>query len=194
MKPIDLTGQKFGRLTVINREENDNRGRARWRCKCECGNIVVVASSSLRSGHTVSCGCYNRDKCIERHTTHGMSNTRLFRIWCGMKERCNNPNNTRYENYGGRGISVYEDWKDFLKFKEWAEKRGYSDELSIDRIDVNGNYCPDNCRWIPMIEQSNNRTNSVYITINNKRATVADWQRKTGLSRKILLKLDEMIF
>ena len=154
----DLTGKRFGKLTVIKRVHNEKNKHARWLCKCDCGNEVVVQSQSLKKS-TKSCGCL----LVELHLTHGQAGTRLYNIWNVMKQRCGNPNNHNYKEYGARGISVCEDWKrSFETFQEWAMKTGYNPDLkrgecTLDRINNDGNYCPENCRWVTMKEQCQNR-------------------------------------
>lgn len=155
---VDLTGKQFGDLAVFAYEGKDKNRHSMWRCRCSCGNELVVSSTALKAGQQ-SCGCKGSRKTIgERSTKHGESETRLYTIWSNMKGRCYNPNRNRYEHYGGRGITVCEEWRnDYAVFAKWARENGYADDLTIDRIDVNGDYEPGNCRWIPLSEQSANR-------------------------------------
>lgn len=178
--PLDLTNKRFGRLLVIERSQNRIMGngdsRRAWLCKCECGNEIVATTQDLRKGDVRSCGCLKRDLDIKRVTTHGDHSSHLHNVWCAMRRRCRNRNNKDFSHYGGRGIQVCAEWdSNFLCFKEWALSNGYAEGLTIDRIDVDGNYKPENCRWISMKEQSNNRSNSRYITHNGETHTIQEW-------------------
>lgn len=164
-KQLEHVGKKFNRLTILSIEE-PKRGRMA-ECQCECGATVNVKLSQVVNGHTKSCGCLSREKASERagklKYKHGLAtyDSRLYRIWKGMRTRCNNVNTPQYHNYGGRGISVCDEWnQDFKPFYDWAIKSGYEEGLTIDRIDNDGNYEPDNCKWSTYREQANNKCNS----------------------------------
>lgn len=171
----DLTGMRFGRLVVIRRAQTRS-GVMGWLCRCDCGNEKVAYAYHLLHGRTSSCGCYRIECAIENIKRHNerrkkishdegklpKSKTRLYKVWSGMRGRCNNPNHHSYKNYGGRGISICDEWSVFDKFKKWAMANGYDPEApfgscTIDRIDVNGNYEPSNCRWISAVSQQSNR-------------------------------------
>lgn len=169
----DLTGQKFGELTVCSRAKNKGK-HAAWNCLCSCGAITVVSATHLISGHTQSCGHLSR--------SHEMTGTRLYRIWHGMKARCFFVDTTHYPYYGGRGITVCAEWSDsFEAFRDWALANGYRDNLTIDRIDVNGNYCPENCHWATTMQQGRNRRNNVFYDINGEVHTIPEWSRISGI-------------
>ena len=153
-----MSGQRFGRLTVLDMAGRNNYGKIQWRCLCDCGCERIVNGNDLQQGRTKSCGCLQREIVAEgAHTTHGGRRTRLWRIWSGMRNRCNTQTATGYENYGGRGICVCKEWDDFSAFQDWALSHGYTDELTIDRVDVNGDYEPSNCRWATRAEQNRNK-------------------------------------
>lgn len=180
---MDLTGQRVGRLTVIEFSHIDKHKRSMWKCKCDCGTETVVLGSHLKSRHTTSCGCYGREARIKGSTTHGMRHTRLYRIWLDMKSRCYIANTPYFSEYGGRGITVCNEWRDsFEAFRDWALANGYADDLSIDRIDVNGNYEPSNCRWATWETQCNNRRDTVFITFNGETHSLREWSRITGIN------------
>lgn len=176
----DETGNRYGKLTVISCEIV--KGKAFWKCKCDCGNITTVAGDKLRRGVTKSCGCIQQEHRKEGfNKSHGMTNTRLYSEWCNMKARCNNPRSLMYGNYGDRGIKVCEEWRKFENFMSWALLHGYSDELTIERKDVNGDYEPSNCKWITPTEQYLNRTDTHLITAFGKTQTIKEWADETGL-------------
>lgn len=185
----DLTGQTFERLLVLERAENKN-GRVAFLCKCNCGNVTVVTSRNLIRGITKSCGCLHKEQLIARNKsciTHGDGHTRLYSIYNCMKYRCYNKNGHEYKNYGGRGIAVCIEWlTNYNLFKSWALSHGYRDDLTIDRIDVNKDYSPDNCRWITKQEQSYNRTDSRYFEYNGEKKCLAEWAKIFGINKPTL--------
>ena len=183
-KLIDMTGQKIGRLLVLERAENDKDGKAMWKCRCDCGNDCVVLGAYLRNGNTKSCGCLWYDSIKASITKYGEYYTRLRHIWQGIKTRCYNKNEKFYNYYGGKGVKLCEEWKDFMTFKKWAIEIGYNDNLTIDRIDVNGDYCPENCRWVDQKSQCNNRSNNVLIEWNGQKKTLSQWCEMSPLTYK----------
>ena len=185
----DLTGQRFHKLVVLSSAQDHIKPNgyrvAQWNCKCDCGNLTVVDGTSLKNGHTKSCGCLQGDHHMDSSHIDGRS--RLYRIWQNMKQRCYNPNNDNFQNYGGRGVLVCDDWKEsYIKFKTWALNNGYQDTLSLDRIDVNGNYDPLNCRWSTVVEQANNTRTNRNITYNNETLTLSQWRKRLGFKRGVL--------
>lgn len=171
---IDLTGMRFGRLEVVSRAENCNDGAVRWNCVCDCGNTRIVSGSNLKKGHTTSCGCLRREKAHEK-ADHRMSRTRLYSIWRDMKTRCYNVNAPNYKNYGGKGIRVCDEWLEPTKFFDWALESGYSDELTLERVSLDGNYEPRNCKWITLSEQQRNKTTSRLVEINGQSRCLEEW-------------------
>lgn len=184
---IDMTGQKYGRLTVVERVQV-KKWRVHWLCQCDCGNKVVVESSNLRNGNTQSCGCYQRDRTSEASATHRMFGTRIYRIWRHIKNRCLNKKEDNYKHYGGRGIKVCEEWLQFEPFMAWALSHGYADNLTIDRIDVNGNYTPENCRWASVQEQHYNKRNTRFIVFNGEKRSIAEWANIIGVKYATLYR------
>ena len=187
MKKLDLTNQKFNRLTVL--ELSDKRGKkVMWKCRCDCGNITFVETCNLRGNRTKSCGCYKMDGLLSRSTKHNQRHTKLYEVWKGIKQRCLNSNHKAFKNYGGRGISICDEWKDnFSSFYNWAMQNGYSDELSIDRINNDGNYEPNNCRWVDRKTQANNTRTNHFITYNNETHTIAEWSRILNIKYSVIL-------
>lgn len=188
MAILDLVGQRFGRLLVASYHSVKPYGATVWTCKCDCGKEVVALSNNLRRGLTQSCGCAHKGA----NKTHGQSDTRMYSIWCGMKQRCNGINTSSYKEYGGRGILVCAEWlNSFETFKKWAIENGYTDVLSIDRINNDGNYSSDNCRWAADKEQCRNRRSNRILTNNGIAKTVAEWSEETGIkSNTIRRRID----
>ena len=177
-------GDKFGRLTAL--EPVKHGKNFYWKCKCECGNIVDVLAGNLRKGNSTSCGCFAHELVSKSSKTHGHSKSRLYKIWEGMKQRCYNPHVKAYKYYGEKGISVCDEWMSYEPFEKWALSHGYSDDLSIDRIDCCGNYCPDNCRWVTKLIQSNNTSTNTFIFCDGKKMTLAQWSRELNISSSVL--------
>lgn len=177
-------------LYVVCRVQNSNHGDAQYLCKCDCGNYKVIKANNLKNGNTHSCGCLKKQMMHDKQFKHGdacENETRLYRIWRGMVSRCYTPSATEFQNYGGRGICVCNEWKnDYQSFKCWALMNGYSDHLTIDRIDNNLNYTPDNCRWISKNDQMLNKSNNRLITFNGITKTITEWARDIGINRSSL--------
>lgn len=172
-------GRKFGRLTVM---KTWNTGKVYWcDCQCDCGSVVSVLASNLSSGNVKSCGCLKREMLVKQKTIHGESGTRLYNIWKAMRRRCHNPSDSYYHIYGGIGINVCKEWESFPAFAAWAKANGYNDLLTIDRIDPNGNYCPDNCRWSTLQEQARNKRDTIFVTIGNETKTLVEWCQEKGV-------------
>lgn len=172
----DLTGCKFGRLQVLEQAGTDKNSHTMWRCKCDCGKETKVSSWNLKKGISKSCGCYRKERLkdpegnarflargIEKHgDAKGGHPTRLYRVWQSMKTRCKNPNSDSYRHYGGNGVTICKEWETYSNFKEWAVSSGYDEcakygQCTLDRVDPYGGYCPDNCRWVDMKTQQNNK-------------------------------------
>lgn len=179
---IDETGNRYGRLLVLE-YACTVRKKAVWKCKCDCGNEVLVIGQDMRTGHTNSCGCLQKDFVVKKNRKYGIDYpTRLYHSWHSMIARCENPRTNYYCNYGGRGISVCEEWHDFETFAEWALNNGYSDNLTIDRIDNDGGYSPQNCRWATKIEQENNKRTNRKVTINGITKNLVAWCNSYGIN------------
>lgn len=182
-KKEDLTGRRFGRLTVIAETDERRNGAVMWLCKCDCGNYTTVRANHLKRGGVMSCGCYNRDII----TRHGLSKTRLHSIWSDMLDRCTNPSSKEADRYINRGIKVCDEWLTFENFAEWAYANGFREDAkrgdcTLDRIDNNGNYEPSNCRWVDMKVQGRNRRNNVVIECNGESHCLSEWAEILGES------------
>ena len=186
-RSINLKGMRFGKLAVVDKCGKAKNGSIMWLCKCDCGKEHRATTSNLRSGSTNSCGCLRKEVASNLTKTHDLSSTRLHGIWRGMKDRCLNRNDVSYPSYGGRGITICDEWlNDFVSFYLWAIANGYSDKLSIDRIDNNKGYMPSNCRWAECEIQSRNRRSNRRFSYNGKTQTLAEWAREYGIDRKTL--------
>lgn len=189
-KFIDLTGRRFGRLTVRKMAGRGNSKQILWECECDCGGTAIVPTYHLNSGHTKSCGCYHRELSVEKgkqNVRHGMHGTRLYACWRSMKQRCYYPKSQSYSDYGERSIAVCAEWRDsFEAFRDWALANGYTDDLTIERKDPNGDYCPENCCWATMQEQQNNKRNNRMLTFNGETRTAPEWARVTGIPVTII--------
>lgn len=177
----DMTGQRFGRLTVIARAENNPRGRAMWECLCDCGNKKIILGVTLRNGRSRSCGCFRADCNTERLTQHGGASSPEYAIWMGMRQRCSNPSNKEFHNYGGRGIKVCKRWQSFKNFIADMGQRP-SRDLSIERINNDKGYSPGNCKWGTTFEQANNTRVNVFFGIDGVEKTVSQWSRISGIT------------
>ncbi len=184
-----LIGKRFGRLVVLHR---GGKTRKHFVCQCDCGNKCEVSSDNLKNGSTSSCGCYHKERQPYCHRTHGYSGEKLYKIWKGMRRRCESHSHKNYDRYGGRGIKVCEEWdKNYLVFREWALSNGYdenakSSENTIDRIDNDGDYCPENCRIVPMKTQTRNTSRNILVTYNGKTQTITDWAAEVGIKYSTL--------
>lgn len=182
----DITGRQYGRLTVIGLSYKEGH-TVYWDCLCSCGNRIKVRTGSLQSGNTKSCGCLKLERIGNLNKKHGLSKTKLHRVWAGMHERCYRKEHKSYAYYGGRGITVCEEWHNFIKFRDWAIANGYREGLTLDRINVNGVYCPENCRWVSHIEQSRNTRRNRYVTYNGETHCIAEWATLLHIDMHTLL-------
>lgn len=181
MKSVFEIGDKYGRLTIQEYAGKAKNGSTLVKCICDCGTEKIVRLCSLKKGGIKSCGCFAKELLIKRnkdvkYTTHGQSRTRLYTIWCDMKQRCLNKNQKVFKHYGERKISICDEWKNnFNSFYDWAIRNGYADNLTIDRIDVDGNYKPSNCRWATTQQQRRNTRSNVFVEINGVKKVLIDW-------------------
>lgn len=184
----DLTGTRYGLLTVVGRVENSKNGSSRWLCRCDCGNERIHSAGTLNYGVVFSCGCYGKERRLQKQTTHGKSKTKLYRVWSSMKDRCSRPSCKAFKYYGGKGISLCKEWMDYQTFYDWAMANGYAEGLTIDRIDVNGNYEPSNCRWATRGVQANNTTANRLLDCNGVSHTASEWSRIVGIPYTRLMR------
>lgn len=189
----DLTGKRFGQLTVVSLNTEEHKDKRRyWNCRCDCGNERVVLTAFLNNGATTRCKlCCKKEKSENAirmsKDKHGMVKTHSWKTWRRIRQRCYYPKINGYANYGGRGISVCDEWNNcFESFRDWAFENGYKEGLSIDRIDVNGNYEPSNCRWVSIKEQANNKRNSHVLEFNGQRHTISEWAETTGINKNTI--------
>lgn len=191
----DLQNIRFGRLVALEIVgKSTSHGGNLWRCMCDCGAETIVPTSKLTSGHTKSCGCYMRDMARKNHTKHGYTKhaekkPRLFKIWLAMRERCYYPKNIRYNAYGARGIRVCEEWQEFENFKNWALSNGYTDEMTIDRVDSNGNYCPSNCQWASKHFNSIKQRKAILLNCSGEVKSITGWSKALHISPVRLKKV-----
>lgn len=188
--PINLTGIKFGNLTVLKLDENSTSKHRKWHCKCDCGNSTSVYATNLKSCATTSCGCKSsrhEHKLKEINTKHGLSRSKIYHVYHSVKNRCFKKTNKHYKDYGARGIIMCDEWKtSFETFYNWATSNGYKEGLTLERMDVNGNYDPENCTWITQSEQCNNKRTTLYATINGETKTLKEWSEISGITYNTL--------
>jgi hypothetical protein len=188
----DLTGQKFGMLTCIKDVGRSKSKSVMWLCRCDCGNETIVNSGHIVSGNTKSCGCLIKEVLTKRNTTHSLTKdssgrqTKLYNVWVSMRQRCFNAKSRDYKDYGGRGITVCKSWLDYKNFHNWAMTNGYKDGLTIERINVNGDYEPNNCIWVTPDKQAKNTRNNHFISYNGQTKILAEWSRILGVESSLL--------
>ncbi len=186
MKKLDLVGERFGKLLVVGMAENIGKNTS-WLCRCDCGVEKPVLTYNLQAGKSLSCGCVRGVKIGDFARTHSGSGTKIYAIYKGMKQRCNNDKNPAYKWYGGKGVCICTQWlESFEAFREWAISNGFKDGLSIDRINPDGGYNPGNCRWITMKKQANNKLNSMFIVIDDEKFTIAEWAERSKSNKPSL--------
>lgn len=191
MNKVSLIGNRYGRLVVKSEAESRGSGvrkKAYWLCVCDCGKEKIISANSLRAGYTKSCGCIKKESGKNPNYRHGGKGTRLYSIWKDMRKRCNNPNSTVFEYYGGKGIRVCKEWDQFENFRNWALENGYSDELTIDREEADKDYSPSNCRWVTFQVQYENKRNNRYITVEGQTMTVTEASKKYDIRLETLIR------
>lgn len=176
-----IKGKRFGRFTVVEYMGRAKDRKHTWLCVCDCGNEKVCLENNLKNGHTSSCGCIGTEIKVKRNTTHGLCGDPLYAVWTHMRQRINDPNIKTYNRYGGRGISICEEWKSAEEFVKWGYDNGYKIGLTIDRKDNNGNYSPENCRFITMSEQNRNKSSNVRVEYNGESNVLWDWAEKLSM-------------
>lgn len=188
MIDYSIIGKRFGRLVVMDLDHIcEKRHSTWWRCRCDCGNETIVYRGSLTSGDTTSCGCLHKEGVKEYSKTHGLTSHPLYTVWCGMNQRCRNPNSQNFNRYGGRGIEVCEEWSnDFVAFYDWAMSSGYRPGLTLDRKNNNDSYNPWNCRWVDGYTQQNNTRRNHMVTYNGETHSIAQWSRILGVNHETL--------
>src|SRR5699024_10636642 len=187
----DITGEVFHGCKVLGYERTENR-KAIWKCRCFCGEIFEAVGTYIRNGHKKSCGCLRRTVPAERNYRHGKTETRLYTTWRNMKSRCNNPNNSAYDRYGGRGIKICDEWeKNFKTFENWAHENGYKNYLTIERIDNDEGYKTRNCRWVNYYEQGKNKSNNELSYYKGKMRSRSEIAEMTGLSYGTIRRREE---
>lgn len=186
---VSHIGERFGKLVILETFQRKRPSGVNVRyckCKCDCGNEKIISFEHIRKGHTTSCGCVHKEMLRKRLTKHNQTNTRLYAIWEGIRHRCKCKTYKRYCDYGGRGILLCKEWEEFINFKEWAYNNGYAENLTIDRINNDGNYEPSNCRWVDNLVQQNNKRNNVFYDLNGEKLTCGQIARRYGLKKDSL--------
>lgn len=186
MAKLNLIGQRFGRLVVLEEAGYNSSKKIRWKCTCDCGNIHYATTTDLRRGDTKSCGCLKKEITSKRRRKHGGSGTQLYNVWKKIRERCYNPNDVNYHRYGGRGIKLCDEWEDFSNFKTWSDSNGYTSTLTIDRINNDGNYEPSNCRWVDMTTQVRNRSITRKVVYKGENVTIKELSDRYNVNYYLL--------
>jgi hypothetical protein len=184
---VDITGNKYGKLLVINREGRNKSNKITWKCRCDCGKEVIVTGNNLKNGHTQSCGCLHKEADLRKAKRNNMSETKLGKAWYNMIYRATSPKNREAHRYLNRGITVCDEWRDsFESFVKWSMDNGYADNLSLDRINNNKGYSPDNCRWVNQLTQVRNRENTIYLEYKGEKKTLKEWADILGIKYQTL--------